>query len=84
MEALDDDTFSDIWGNNAVLAYVAPEGMAAVPTPSYGYTYTMEGHPLVEQPYWENGSKSWIYGTTMERSPVLTGMAAGYLFQNPN
>lgn len=84
MEALDDDTFSDIWGNAAVLAYVPSEAEAAMPIPSYGYTYTMEGHPMVEQPYWDNGSKSWIYGTTMERAPVLTGMLAGYLIQTPN
>ncbi len=80
----ENDAFEDIWGNNAVLAYVAPQGQAAVPVPSYGYTYTMDGHPLVEQPYWDNNAKSWIYGVTMERAPVLTGMAAGFLLQSPN
>ena len=80
----DDDVFVDAWGNNAVLAYVPSAAEAAMPVPSYGYTYTMEGHPMVEQPYWDNGSKSWIYGVTMERAPVLTSMAAGYLIQTPN
>lgn len=81
--ASDAGAFSDIWGNNAVVAY-APQQPSGMEEPSYGYTYTMEGHPLVEQPYWDNGTKSWIYGVTMERAPVLAGMAAGYLIQNPN
>lgn len=81
--AFDDaGTTIDIWGNNAILAYVppAPSGME---DPSYGYTYTMEGHPLVEKPYYDNNSKSWIYPVTYERAPVLTGILSGYLIQNP-
>jgi len=77
----DADTFVDVWGNDAVLAYVppSPEGMEE---PSYGYTYTMEAHPAVEVPYYDANEKSWIYGVTMERVPVLTGIVAGYLIQN--
>ncbi|GAB0057421.1 hypothetical protein SIID45300_01749 [Candidatus Magnetaquicoccaceae bacterium FCR-1] len=73
---------TDVWGNNAILAYVpaAPSGMEE---PSYGYTYTMEGHPLVEQPYYENNAKSWIYPVTYERAPVLSGILSGYLIQTP-
>lgn len=74
-------TFSDIWGADAVLAYAAPEA-SSIEEPSYGYTYTLEGHPLVEQSYYDNSAKSWIYPVTMERSPVLTGITAGFLFQN--
>lgn len=78
----DDDNFADVWGNAAILAYVpdSPEGMEQ---PSYGYTYTMEGHPVVEQPYYDHNSKSWVYGCTMERAPVLTGMLAGFLINEP-
>lgn len=70
-----------LWGADAVLAYVpaAPSGMEE---PSYGYTYTMEGHPVVEQAYQDRNSKSWIYPVTYERAPVLSGMTAGYLLQN--
>lgn len=75
--------FTDVWGNNAVLGYV-PQTLSGLEQPSYGYTYTMEGHPLVEVPYFDNNAKAWIYGVTMERAPVLTGMAAGFLIQNPN
>ena len=79
-----DDSFSDVWGGDAVLAYVAQPtgGINNGGEPSYGYTYTMGGHPLVEQTYYENNAKSWIYPVTYERAPVLSGITAGYLLQN--
>jgi hypothetical protein len=80
----DANVSADIWGNNAVLAYVPPPGDLSIEEPSYGYTYTFEGNPLVEEPYWEPQSKSWVYGVTYERVPVLSGISAGYLIQNPN
>lgn len=79
----DAGVFSDIWGNNVVLAYV-PNVPQSMEEPSYGYTYTMEGHPLVEPARWDADTKSWVYGTSFERAPVLTGIVAGYLIQNPN
>ncbi|MEO5362452.1 MAG: major capsid protein [Magnetococcus sp. DMHC-8] len=72
----------DIWGNNAVLAYV-PTHSSGMEDPSFGYTYTMQGHPLVERPYYEQNARSWIYPVTFERVPVLTGMLSGYLIQSP-
>jgi len=75
------DDFSDIWGNNAILAYV-PTSPSSNGEPSYGYTYTMEGHPLVEEPYYENNVRSWVYGVSFERVPVLSGMSSGFLIQN--
>ena len=76
------EEFVDIWGNNAILAYV-PTSPSSNGEPSYGYTYTMEGHPLVEEPYYENNTRSWVYGVTFERVPVLSGMLSGFLIQNP-
>lgn len=73
--------FKEAWGNAAVLAYV-PVQDAAMEQPSYGYTYTLTGHPFVEQPRWEGGKRSWVYGVTYERQPVLTGIASGFLFTN--
>ncbi|RMG58801.1 MAG: hypothetical protein D6717_02375 [Gammaproteobacteria bacterium] len=70
-----------LWGADAVLAYV-PESPSGMEEPSYGYTYTMEGHPIVEQAYQDRNAKSWIYPVTYERAPVLSGMTAGYLLQN--
>ena len=79
----DANVSADIWGNNVVLAYV-PTGNLSVEEPSFGYTYTLDGNPLVEVPYWEPQTKSWVYGCTFERAPVLSGIAAGYLIVNPN
>lgn len=81
----DANAAQDTWGNNAVLAYV-PQTSAdlSLEEPSYGYTYTLEGHPLVEEPYWDAATKSWVYGVTYERAPVLSGIAAGYLIVNPS
>ena len=75
------DAFSDVWGPDAVLAYV-PQQASSMEEPSYGYSYTMDGHPLVEQTYYDNNAKSWLYPVTYERAPVISGMEAGYLFQN--
>lgn len=77
--------FTDVWGNVAVLAYVpqASGGITAgAEQPSFGYTYTLKGNPHVEVPSWDNDRKSWVYGVTYERTPVLTGIASGYIFRN--
>lgn len=80
----ENDVFGDVWGPDAILAYVAPDSGAEanMEEPSYGYTYTMDGHPLVEEPYYDNNAKSWIYPVTYERAPVLSGITAGYLLRN--
>jgi hypothetical protein len=79
----DADVTSDIWGNNVVLAY-ANLGSINAEEPSYGYTYALEGNPLVEPTYWDNSTKSWVYPVNYERSPVLSGITAGFLIQTPN
>lgn len=77
----DGAAFHDVWGSDCVLAY-APQASSGMEEPSYAYTYVLEGHPLVEQPYYENNPASWFYPTTYERAPVLTGECAGFLIQN--
>lgn len=79
----DDNAFGDVWGTSAVLAYVSPgaDVNANIEEPSYGYGYRIDGMPLVEQPYWDNSAKSWIYGVSNDATPVLSGMAAGFLIQ---
>jgi hypothetical protein len=72
--------FADIWGADMISAYV-PEAPAGMEEPSYGYTYRMDGHPFVEQPRWDGDTKSYVYGVTYERVPVLAGVSAGYLIQ---
>ncbi len=81
----DANTAVDIWGNNAILAYV-PESRGALASPydpAYGYTYTMRGHPAAEPAFWDNDKQSWKYPVTLERAPVLSGITAGYLIQAP-
>lgn len=74
------DVTTDVWGTDVILAYTAI-GPVDNAEPSFGFTYTMEGHPLVEQAYWENSTKSWIYPVTYERASVVAGGGAGYLIQ---
>jgi hypothetical protein len=76
----DADAAIDIWGSDVVLAYV-PETVSGAEEPSYGYTYQLEGHPLIEEPYWDRESRSWIYGTTHERVGVLTAITAGFVIK---
>lgn len=73
-------TFTDVWGTDVVLAY-APERPSGAEEPSFAYTYEMEGHPVVEEVRWDGDSRSWIYGVSYERAPVLSGISAGYLIQ---
>lgn len=72
---------TDVWGNDAVLAYV-PSMASTLEEPSYGYTYTMDGHPLVEEAWYDKTCSSWIYPVTYERAPVLSGITSGFLLQN--
>lgn len=76
-----DAAAKEAWGNFAVLGYV-PSQDAAMDQPSFGYTYTLTGHPFVETPRWDGDCRSWVYGVTYQRAPQLTGIASGFLFQN--
>lgn len=76
-----DNTMKDVWGRDAVMGHV-PEQVGSRRTPSYGYTYTLEGHPLVEEAYWDANSKSWMYPITEEKSAELTGIERGFLIKD--
>lgn len=82
VKSTDAGVMSDIWGNSAVLAYT-PKNPSGMEEPSYGYTYTLEGHPLVEEAYYDKNTKSWVYGVGYERMPVLSGIVSGYLINTP-
>lgn len=82
------DVGQDIWGNNAVLAYApmiggANGGDISLAEPAFGFTNVIEGHPFAEAPYYENESKSWVYGATFERRANVAYNTAAFLFQNP-
>lgn len=70
-----------IWGGVAQLSYVNTDGSYL--SPSFGYSYRLQGYPIVEQPQWARERRSWLYGVTQERAPVITGADAGFLIQNP-
>lgn len=77
----DDAPFLDIWGNVAILAYVPPaEEIDGTEEPSFGYTYTLEGHPFARAAYWADKKRSWMHPVDYERAPVLCGPLAGFLF----
>lgn len=80
----DDVTTVDVWGNDSILAYVPPAGQRSMPLPSYGYTYQLSGHPLVEQVRWDPDFRSWKNDVIDEFSAELVGADAGFLFQNCN
>lgn len=78
------DAFGDVWGTDVIVAYVAQgegDGNGNPEEPSYGYTYQIEGMPAVEEPYQDRNARSWIYPVANDATPVLSGMAAGYLIQ---
>lgn len=79
------DVGADVWGNNAILAYVPHigGGSMSLAEPGFGFTNVLEGHPFAEAPYYDNGSKSWIYGATYERRANVAYNGAGFLFSNP-
>lgn len=81
------DVGQDVWGNNAILAYVprigGNGGEISLAEPGFGFTNVLEGHPFAETPYYESGLKSWVYGATFERRPNVAYNTAAFLFTNP-
>lgn len=70
---------ADVWGKFVVVAYTETGSLQDAGLPSYGYTYRLRGHPVVESPYQDRNAKSWIYPVTDELSPVAASINAGYL-----
>lgn len=77
--AADTALATDIWGDDAILAYV-PETGNTYQVPSFGYTYELMGYPQVEAPYFVRSNDSWIYPIKTERKPYLVGAEGGFLF----
>lgn len=74
--------FTDVWGKDVVVAYTEIGSMRTQGLPSYGYTYQLNGFPMVEEPYYDRSAKSWIYPVTRAEAPVLASASAGYLITN--
>lgn len=82
-EAIEDKngTFSDVWGNDAILAYVAPKSMQEMGSMNYGYTYQLADRPMVEQGFFDGDKNSWKYPVNDARQVVMTAADAGYLIR---
>ena len=78
----DGTQFLDVWGKDAILAYTTPASMQEMGSPSFGYTYQLEGRPMVEEGYEERNANSGVYPVTDAYQPVLAGATAGFLFKS--
>lgn len=77
----DGSQFQDVWGKDAILAYTTPASLAEMGSPSYGYTYQLEGRPVVEEGYEDRGANSWVNPVADARKAVLAGASAGFIFK---
>ncbi|HEX8224477.1 MAG TPA: hypothetical protein VF605_11735 [Allosphingosinicella sp.] len=78
----DDNASFDVWGEDAILAYVPAPGQRGMRVPAFGYTYRLRGHPFVEPAYFERSVRSWMNDCFDEWSPELVGADAGFLIQD--
>lgn len=69
----------DVWGKYVVVAYTELGSLAEAGAPTYGYTYRLNGYPMVRKPYADENANSWIYPVADEVMPVIAGASAGYL-----
>lgn len=81
----DGNTYSDIWNDNIVLAYVDPSDNSkrSEYNPSFGYTFQREGKPEIDT-YYENGGKLKVIRNTDNYVIKITADNAGYLIKNTN
>lgn len=82
VQATDAGVLSDVWGKHAILAYTEKATVGDLGAPTFGYTYNLDGYPLVEEPYYDRNSKTWYFPVTRSEAPVIAGSSAGYFIQN--
>ncbi len=79
-------TFSDIWADNIILAYVpaAPQSGERTPyEPSFAYTLRKKGKPEIDKRDEEGGKLRLIRNTDIF-VPKIVGAEAGYLISDTN
>lgn len=79
----DVETFSDIWQDNILLAYVDKSKKRSEYNPSFGYTFQREGMPEIDS-YYENGGKIKVIRCTDNYTVKITGNDAAFLIYNTN
>jgi len=72
--------FEHIWGKIAFLCYTNVTTLAGQGSPSFGYTYRLNGYPIAEPAYYKRENRSWMYPVTTEDTPEIVGAEAGYLW----
>ncbi len=81
----DGDTFSDVWGDSIVIAYVdqSEAKSRSEYNPSFGYTFRREGMPEVDS-YYENGGKIKVIRNTDNYAVKIVASDAAFLISNTN
>lgn len=77
-----DGAFNDVWGNDAILAYVSPKSLQKMGSQNFGYTYQLQNYPIVEVPHFDPGKNSWMYPVSDASQVVMTCADSGYLIKN--
>lgn len=77
-----DGSFYDVWGNDAILAYISPKTLQQRGSRNYGYTYRLPDRPMVEEGYFEDENNSFMYPVNDASQAVLTCADSGFLIKN--
>lgn len=75
-------TFSDVWGNDVIMAYVTPKSLQEMGSQNYGYTYQLNGRPIVEESYLDRSKNSFMYPVSDASQVVLTSADSGFLIKS--
>lgn len=78
----DEQTTEDVWGKNVIVAYTRVGDVNSSGQPSFGYTYTLAGTPVMMMPWRDNDRLSWVYPGTMTYKPAIVGKDQGYLLKS--
>jgi len=81
----DGTTFTDVWNDNIILAYVdeSERNARSEYNPSFGYTIQRKGKPEIDS-YYENGGKIKIIRNTDNYCLKITAPEAAFLISNTN
>lgn len=81
----DATSFTDVWSDNIILAYVdgSDKSSRSEFNPSYGYSLQREGKPEIDT-YFENGGKIKIIRNTDNYCIKVTASDAAFLISNTN
>lgn len=80
----DNSTFTKIWGNNIILAYVTPPSGVArnIYQPCFGYTLRLKGNPFSDKWDVDNGTIRKVR-TTDNYGIKVVGAESAYIINNP-